>query len=150
MIISFHNMATELVCLKNEEEGQQLYKKAYGLALRILGLHHNLTIHLKGIVNKYKNKERMPEKSSSEIKARQIDGSHLKRKHKPHNFVERNKKLKNFYSIYGYDKELGRKGSNATDLQKPETSFRLPELKQRRQAKDVVISREQSEPKSAN
>lgn len=101
IIISFHNIATELLCLKNEKQAYNLYRRAHELALRVLGPRHSLTTLLKGIVNKYKEQKndqrRMLLQASEKSFSNKKGHKSLKKK-----LLSESKKYDSFFHIYGY------------------------------------------------
>lgn len=54
MIVSFYNIASELVHLSDADGAHRVYKEGYYLAQKMLGPQHKLTILLKSIIKSRK------------------------------------------------------------------------------------------------
>ena len=69
MVVSFHNIASELSHLSNDGEALNVYREGYQLALKVLGPAHRLTQLLRSVV-----RSRNPSRSRSK---EQLEGSLL-------------------------------------------------------------------------
>lgn len=52
MIRNFEQIAGEFIMMNNLHEAHTLYKKAYDMAIRVLGSKHQLTKHLNSIIKR--------------------------------------------------------------------------------------------------